>query len=331
MNRGIAKRVMFERRDDARYFLSRLAQQVRAGRVEVHAYCILQTHYHLLLRSPSGGLSEAMRRVQNAYVRRFNRLRRRDGSLARGRFFSRLVDSDEYIRALVRYIDHNAVRAGIVTKPAEYELGSARYYLTGTRPPWLRTDWLLAQAQSWSDESRNPREAYRRAFELGDEQQAEALVEVVEARMAAMDRDDHAAPLLRAAFGATNAWMQWKARLADGVSLGQPVCGVGTLHRSCTDDAARNGVWMVVDGRRTWRGTELAFIGLARALCGCSDQRLAELQNCSKERVRYLGLVHRRLLKSDEVYAERAMKVGRAAIAAAWSTLEPAECGTPAE
>ena len=54
VNRGIAKRPLFEDRDDIRYFLSRLAHEVRRGRIEVHAYCILTTHYHLLVRSPRG-------------------------------------------------------------------------------------------------------------------------------------------------------------------------------------------------------------------------------------------------------------------------------------
>ncbi len=96
VSRGIATRPLFETRDDIRFFLSRLATEVRKGRIEIHAYSILTTHYHLLLRSPRGELSEALRIAQNAHSRRFNRLHRRDGSLIRGRFFSKPILDDRY-------------------------------------------------------------------------------------------------------------------------------------------------------------------------------------------------------------------------------------------
>ena len=92
MNRGLARRTVFETRQDVRAFLARLALCVRRGELEVHAYCVLTTHYHLLVRS-RGKLSEGLRRVQNDYVRWFNRARRRDGPLFRGRFLSKHVGS----------------------------------------------------------------------------------------------------------------------------------------------------------------------------------------------------------------------------------------------
>ncbi len=54
LNRGLAKRPLFEDRVDVRYFLSRLAREVRRGRLELHAWCVLTTHFHLLVRSPVG-------------------------------------------------------------------------------------------------------------------------------------------------------------------------------------------------------------------------------------------------------------------------------------
>lgn len=318
VNRGLAKRVMFESRYDIRYFLSRLARQVRARRIEVHAFCILQTHYHLLLRSPGGQLSEAMRRIQNAYVRRFNRQRRRDGSLARGRFFSRIVDSDEYFRALVRYIDYNAVRAGLTGSPSGHEFGSARHYLSGCGPPWLKRDWLFAQAKEWAGRAANSIAAYRHAFDIGDANQAEALVEIVESRMSALDREADADLLFTAAVAGSRAWMAWKARLADGVPLGQPVCGIGALRRASAADLDKNGVWMARDARRLWNGSELAFIGWGGTLCGTSGRRLAELAGISRDQIRHLNSVHFRLLRTDQEYADRAMEVGRLAVASAW-------------
>ncbi|MFT5478904.1 MAG: putative transposase, partial [Planctomycetota bacterium] len=67
MNRGIARRSMFESRDDIRYFMACLARGVRRGQIEIHAWCVMTTHYHLLVYSPRGELSVAMGRAQNDY------------------------------------------------------------------------------------------------------------------------------------------------------------------------------------------------------------------------------------------------------------------------
>ena len=72
-NRGIARRSVFEGPLDDRYFLSRLARAHRLGLLELYAYCLMITHFDLLVRSPVGRLSEAMRPVLDPYVRWFNR------------------------------------------------------------------------------------------------------------------------------------------------------------------------------------------------------------------------------------------------------------------
>ena len=137
MNRGIARRPVFEGREDVRAFLACVAVGVRSRRVEVHAYVLMTTHFHLAIRSVTGELSLAMQRIQNRYVRWFNRKRRRDGPLFRGRFRSKLVDTDEHWGTLVRYIDQNPVEAGLVRHPAEYPYGSAAHYARRSGPVWL--------------------------------------------------------------------------------------------------------------------------------------------------------------------------------------------------
>src|SRR5262245_12079043 len=114
INRGVARRTLFEGESDIRFFLAELARAVRRGEIELHAYAIMSTHFHLLVCSPNGLLAVAMRNVEREYVRRFNRVRRRDGPLMRGRFLSKPVFSLAYRRLLVRYIDFNPVRASLV-------------------------------------------------------------------------------------------------------------------------------------------------------------------------------------------------------------------------
>ena len=142
INRAIARRTLLERREDFRFFLAQLARSVHRGEVEVHAFSLMGTHYHLLLRCPDGDLGKAMQRIQLAYSRWFNRSRKRDGSLVRGRYFSKRVDSVEYAHALVRYIDANPVKAGVVGNAALYPYGSAFHYARCAGPPWLERSWI---------------------------------------------------------------------------------------------------------------------------------------------------------------------------------------------
>ena len=81
----------------------------------------LVTHRYAI----EGRIGEAMQRIQGEYSRHFNRGRRRDGSLYRGRYFSSVVTSQAYADTLVRYIDGNAVQAGLVADPAWHHACSA--------------------------------------------------------------------------------------------------------------------------------------------------------------------------------------------------------------
>ncbi len=127
MSRRIARRTVLESGADVRSFLAQLARAVLAGWIEVHAFCLMTAHYQLLVRSPAGALSTAMRAVQNQYVRWFNRGRRSDGSLFRGRVRSEAVEGLAYREQLARYIDFNPALAGVVCTPSRCPHGSARW------------------------------------------------------------------------------------------------------------------------------------------------------------------------------------------------------------
>ncbi len=218
MNRGIARRTVFETRSDVRYFLSLLARTCRQGRIEVHAYSIMATHFHLLVRSLDGELSETMRWVLNQYVRHFNRRRRRDGPLMRGRFKSIPVWSWLYQLTLIRYIDQNAVDAGLVARPTDFPYGSARLLRNSSRRPlWLSRELVdeLLQQRSVGSASRSA--AYDSLFapRLSQPQQA-----WIERRLNGKARGfDDVDDLLG---GSDNiiAWARRKAQLADGTRPG---------------------------------------------------------------------------------------------------------------
>ncbi len=108
MNRGIARRPLYEHGEDMRVFLALTALQARARRIEVHAFSLMGTHFHFLVRSLEAALAEAMRQIQNRYSRWFNRKNKRDGPLFRGRYLAKLTDDPDYRRVVLRYIDSRA-------------------------------------------------------------------------------------------------------------------------------------------------------------------------------------------------------------------------------
>lgn len=321
MNRGIARRTVFESRADVRMFLALLALEVRRGTIEVHAYALLTTHVHLLLRSPRRELSQAMQRVFNGYVRYFNRTRRRDGSLFRGRFRSRPVESRTYRLLLVPYIDQNAVRAGLARRPGDYPYGSARAWALGKAPPWLAQDWIAEVLRVPSAHEPGADVRYERFFgwHVGAE-----LVQVVEGRLA-MRRacEDPLEDLFGAAPLRVQDWMMRKAALADQTRPGLPLVPARTLLDAwrCHRPALRGSV----RGRRgPGRLTcHVARVALLRDLCGLTHERIAALLHASPSQARLDARRHVVLLREDPEYAKACGAVAAEALARTFGRRAP--------
>lgn len=150
MNRGLERRAIVRDDRDRRLFFDILGDTVQTYQLEVHAFSLLDNHYHLLLHTPKGGvLPSAMRHLNAVYTRSFNKRARRDGPLFRGRYKSILVDRNEYLLELVRYIHLNPVEAGICVHPARHRWTSHRSYLNDSLSPvWLSRHEVLGRFSS---------------------------------------------------------------------------------------------------------------------------------------------------------------------------------------
>ena len=316
INRAIAKRPYFEARSDKRYFLYRLATEVRAGRLEVHAYCLMTTHFHLLVRSPVGELSEGMRRVQLAYSRFFNRRRRRDGPLIRARFYSKRVDTESYRRAVVRYIDANAVTAKIAVHPVDHEFGSARAFLKGPCPPWLSSDWIESCALERSGAAAFDPSAYLFTFGPREGEDLESLRDLIELRMASSSEVDPLDDLVGKTPQQVRQWMVRKAQLADGEEIGLSVCGPPAVRRSIQCYLDGHGEWFVDHGTRTWRGSQLAWPGLLRDLCSIPFSKISVVCRMSVWSATRHVQVHHASLVEDEGHASVVARITHDALAA---------------
>jgi REP element-mobilizing transposase RayT len=143
-NRGLERRAIFPTVADGTRFLDLIAQVSARFALEVHAFCLMSNHYHLLVRTPLGNLSEAMRHLDGVYTQRFNRSHGRDGPLFRGRFACVLVQADRHLVCAARYIHLNPVEAGLVDRPEDWPRSSYRGYLDPRlAPAWLHTRVVL--------------------------------------------------------------------------------------------------------------------------------------------------------------------------------------------
>ena len=114
MGRGIEGTPIFQTTEDREDFLERLAALCEAEAVSVQAWALLDSHFHLLIRSGKQKISEAMRQLLTGYAVRYNRRHGRYGHLFQNRYKSVLCEEDPYLLELVRYIHLNPIRAGVV-------------------------------------------------------------------------------------------------------------------------------------------------------------------------------------------------------------------------
>ncbi len=142
MNRGRNRDKIFMNDDDAIDFLDAIGDTVERFDIEVHGFSITPNHYHLLVRSRLGNLSDAMKHLGAVYTQTFNRRHRRDGALFRGRFKSQLVEYEAYLIYVLAYIHLNPLRAGLITRLDGLRgWTSHRRYMGKDRDP----DWLITK------------------------------------------------------------------------------------------------------------------------------------------------------------------------------------------
>jgi len=131
-NRGNNKGRIFFEPENYPFFLEKLGKYLRPDQVDIHAYCLIPNHYHILVRLLSGSdFSEKMHDLSISYAKSINKRYPRAGHLFQGRFKAKHVDSTEYLLHLSRYIHLNPRFGGIVQRAEDWEFSSYRDYLFG--------------------------------------------------------------------------------------------------------------------------------------------------------------------------------------------------------
>lgn len=138
IQRGNNRQPIFVSPTDRQTMLDLLDENARRFGVAIHAYVLMDNHFHVLA-TPQGteGLPQMMQAVGRSYVRYFNDHHKRSGTLWEGRYKSTLIQTERYLLACMVYIDLNPVRAGMVAQARDYPWSSHAHYMG------LRADKLL--------------------------------------------------------------------------------------------------------------------------------------------------------------------------------------------
>jgi putative transposase len=146
-SRGDRREDIYLNDADRQAWLTVLAQVCQRFHWTVYAYCLMDNHYHLLVQTPDANLSAGMRQLNGVYTQLVNRAHGRVGHVFQGRFKAILVDQDNYLLELARYVVLNPVRAGRVKEVKDWPWSSYGVMLAPAAPPgleWLAIDALLA-------------------------------------------------------------------------------------------------------------------------------------------------------------------------------------------
>ena len=144
LSRGNERREIFSADADYKKFLDLIGRMAEKFGLEVHAYVLMNNHYHLLVKTNKANLSRAIQWLGVSYSVWFNRRYQRSGHLFQGRFKSFLIQDEIYFTAMCMYIHGNPQRAGIVEKLVDYPWSSYPAY-SGKKSPnkWLKMESVL--------------------------------------------------------------------------------------------------------------------------------------------------------------------------------------------
>jgi putative transposase len=111
INRGNNRQHVFQKPADFEAFLSTLADLKKRKPFELYGYCLLNNHFHLLLRPIGATISRIMQSLLDSHTKRYHRLYHSGGHVWHGRFKSPVIQNDEHLLAVLRYIEANPLRA----------------------------------------------------------------------------------------------------------------------------------------------------------------------------------------------------------------------------
>lgn len=145
-SRGDRREAIYFDDDDRRDWLAVLTHVCARFNWICHGWCQMTNHYHLVIETVEGNLSQGMRQLNGVYTQHVNRKYERVGHVFQGRYKAILVEKDSYLLELSRYVVLNPVRAGLVSDADQWPWSSYAAMIGDvSAPPWLNTEWVMGQ------------------------------------------------------------------------------------------------------------------------------------------------------------------------------------------
>jgi REP element-mobilizing transposase RayT len=158
--RGNRRQVIFTDDGDRRFFYALLARVVRQFQWHLHAYCLLENHYHLVLETAVRDLSAGMQRLNGVYAQCFNSRHGVNGHLFQDRYYAGFIEADGHLLELIRYLALNPVRAGLSSRPENWPWSSYACLIgMGPAEPFLSINPVL---RLFSEDAARARRILRR-------------------------------------------------------------------------------------------------------------------------------------------------------------------------
>jgi putative transposase len=164
MLRGNGGQSIFFDPKDYAYFEQLIVEGIARYNYRIHGYCWMPNHVHMVVEVADITLSKIIQNISFRYTRRINKKKQRTGHLFQGRYKAILLDAENYLLELIRYIHLNPVRANLAQSPDDYPWSGHKCYLGQEKNQWLSTDWML---QRFSGRKREARKAYQRFVSKG--------------------------------------------------------------------------------------------------------------------------------------------------------------------
>jgi len=130
MNRGINGMDVFPNERLKSIFLNLVREKSRLLKIEIYAYCILDSHFHIVLQNSVGKMSEFLRQICSQYASMYRKIEGGRGYVFQDRFMSTLIQDDSYLKMSILYVLLNPVRARIVLNPFSYNWSSINEYFS---------------------------------------------------------------------------------------------------------------------------------------------------------------------------------------------------------
>lgn len=159
-SRGNGKQNIFFEDRDRKVFLSLLWEVIKREKWICYGYCLMDNHYHLLIETTRPNLSRGMRQLNGDYAQKLNNMKGSVGHVFESRYKSILVEKDNYLLELCRYIVLNPIRARMVESPEEWRWSSYRAILGLTKvPKHLNIKWVLS---NFNEDMEKGKEEYKK-------------------------------------------------------------------------------------------------------------------------------------------------------------------------